>query len=76
MFKDVQSILCILLLQIYDKELESIPEFEKLDDNIKQFKIYGFNEKDENAKTVAIFKVIIINLLKCVIGQLFIFMRL
>lgn len=47
------------LFQIYDKELESIPEFEKFEDNIKKFKIYGYNKNDESIKTVAILKVIL-----------------
>lgn len=45
-------------VQIYDNELESIPEFEKFEDNIKKFKIYGFSENNKTS-SIAILKVII-----------------
>lgn len=48
--------------QIYDIELENVPEFNKFEDNIKKFNIYGFNKNNDKLTTIAILKVFIISL--------------
>lgn len=49
------------LNQLYDCEIESVPEFNGFEDNLKKFRIYGFDQKNEKATVVAILKVIICN---------------
>lgn len=51
----------ILIDQIYNHELENIPEFNGFEDNLKQFKIYEFDKEKEKAAVIGILKVIIIN---------------
>lgn len=48
--------------QIYDRELESIPEFNGFEDNLKKFKLYELDKKNEKTEVIGILKVIIINL--------------
>jgi len=48
--------------QLYDHEIENVPEFNGFEDNLKKFKIYEFDKKDEKTTVVAILKVIIIDL--------------
>jgi len=58
----------LFFYQIYNNELESIPEFNGFEDNLRKFKIYEFDKKDEKATVIAILKVnyhrFIINLLR------------
>ncbi|XP_060862010.1 fer-1-like protein 6 [Metopolophium dirhodum] len=43
-------------IQLYEHELENVPEFNGFEDNLKKFKIYEFDKKDEKATVVAILK--------------------
>lgn len=49
---------------MYDNELESIPEFNGFEDNIKKFTIYGFDQNNNKSTAVAVFKVSSTNFVK------------
>lgn len=51
---------------MYDSELESIPEFNRFEDNIKKFTIYGFDRNNNKSTAIAVFKVSFTNFIKII----------
>lgn len=49
---------------MYDSELESIPEFNRFEDIIKKFTIYGFDQNNNKSTAIAVFKVSSTNFIK------------